>query len=99
MKGSPTLIALPDGNCYLNCTGNHGMATGGSGDVLSGIIGSLMAQGVSPQHSAIAGVYVHGLAGDIAASKVGARSMIARDIIGALPEALRAIERSTNQDK
>jgi ADP-dependent NAD(P)H-hydrate dehydratase / NAD(P)H-hydrate epimerase len=81
LKGAHTSIALPDGTVYFNSTGNPGMATAGSGDVLTGIITSLLAQGYSPVHASVAGVYLHGLAGDIAASVRGMESMIAGDII------------------
>ncbi|MFN0110323.1 MAG: NAD(P)H-hydrate dehydratase [Blastocatellia bacterium] len=89
LKGSRSLIAAPDGNVYVNPTGNAGMATAGSGDVLTGLIAGLLAQ--SPANAldaTIAGVYLHGLAGDIAASKLGMRSMIASDIIANLSEAI-----------
>jgi NAD(P)H-hydrate epimerase len=89
LKGSRSLIAAPDGNVYVNPTGNAGMATAGSGDVLTGLISGLLAQ--RPQHAleaTIAGVYLHGLAGDIAASKLGMRSLVASDIIANLSEAI-----------
>ncbi|MGE0882489.1 MAG: NAD(P)H-hydrate dehydratase [Blastocatellales bacterium] len=92
LKGSRSLIAAPDGNVYVNPTGNAGMATAGSGDVLTGLIASLLAQ--SPDmaiEATIAGVYLHGLAGDIAAGKLGLRSMIASDIIANLSEAILAV--------
>ena len=81
LKGAHTSICLPDGNCYFNTTGNPGMATGGSGDVLTGILLGLMSRGYSPEKAAILGVYVHGLAGDRAAEKYGFTSMIAGDIV------------------
>jgi NAD(P)H-hydrate epimerase len=81
LKGRYTSIALPNGNCYFNSSGNSGMATAGSGDVLTGIIASLLAQGYSPYDAAVFGVYIHGLAGDIAADKIGGTSLIASDII------------------
>lgn len=90
-KGSPTVVIDTDGELYLNQTGNDGMATGGTGDVLSGIIGSLLAQGLSPLHSAICGVYIHGLAGDLAADEYGPRSLIAGDLIDFLPEAFEMV--------
>ncbi len=86
LKGAKTLVA--DGNkVYLNSTGNAGMATGGSGDVLSGIVGSLLAQGLPPVKAAALGVYVHGLAGDIAKEKVGEYGMTAGDLPQNLPYA------------
>lgn len=91
LKGSPTLVAHYDGNVYLNQTGNNGMATGGSGDVLSGIIGSLMVQGLEPIEAALCGVYIHGLAGDLAADDLGERSLIASDMIYYLPDVFSII--------
>jgi NAD(P)H-hydrate epimerase len=92
LKGSPTLVADATGACYLNPTGNSGMATGGSGDVLSGMIGSFLAQGVTTLHAALLGVYLHGLAGDFAADMLTERAMIAGDIIDCLPEAFLLFE-------
>lgn len=91
-KSSPTIIVDPGGQLFINPTGNHGMATGGTGDVLSGIIGSLLAQGVSPLGSALCGAYIHGLCGDIAAAEYGERAMIAGDLIDFLPDAFRLVE-------
>ena len=93
LKGHGTIIAAPDGRLRRCPTGNQGMATGGSGDVLAGIIGGLLAQGIAPFEAACAGAYVHGLAGDIAAREKTARAMIAGDIIEALPQAWRELER------
>jgi NAD(P)H-hydrate epimerase len=92
LKGSPTVTATPTGYAYLNSTGNPGMATIGSGDVLAGIIGSLSAQGMKTERAAYAGVFVHGLAGDLASSKLGERSIMALDILDRIPEALRMLE-------
>jgi len=92
LKGSPTLVAGPDGFCFLNPTGNNGMATGGSGDVLSGIIGSFLAQGMRPIDAAVTGVYVHGLAGDFAAEELTPRAMIAGDMIDCLPQVFEMFE-------
>lgn len=86
LKGSPTLVVNYDGKIYLNPTGNNGMATGGSGDVLSGIIGSLLVQGMEPIEAAKCGVYIHGLAGDFAVGEIGERSLIASDMIDFLPD-------------
>ena len=85
--------AVSDGNrLMINNSGNSGMATGGSGDVLSGIIASLIAQGMQPYNAACLGVYLHGLAGDEAAAKLGEHALMASDIIDALPAILKAAE-------
>ncbi|MCM8761866.1 MAG: NAD(P)H-hydrate dehydratase [Candidatus Omnitrophica bacterium] len=92
LKGHRTVVA--DGeHTYINLTGNPGMATAGSGDVLAGIIGGLLIQGYSGFESARYGVYIHGLAGDIAAKKLGEASLIASDIIEKLPIAFGYIDR------
>ena len=80
-KGAHTAITFPNGTCFFNSTGNPGMATAGSGDVLTGMILSLLAQRYTSQEAALLGVYLHGKAGDIAAEKIGVESIIARDII------------------
>ena len=84
LKGAHTAITFPNGTCFFNSTGNPGMATAGSGDVLTGMILSLLAQRYTPQEAALLGVYLHGKAGDDAANEIGENSMIARDIIGNL---------------
>jgi len=91
LKGAHTSVSLPDGRVYFNSTGNPGMATGGSGDVLTGMITSLLGQGMSPENSAIAGVFIHGLAGDLAKEKMNELSMTAGDIINNIPEAINHI--------
>ncbi|MBR5604566.1 MAG: NAD(P)H-hydrate dehydratase [Bacteroidales bacterium] len=80
-KGAHTAITFPNGICFFNSTGNPGMATAGSGDVLTGMILSLLAQRYSPAEAALLAVFMHGKAGDIAAENIGMESMIARDII------------------
>lgn len=92
LKGSPTVIAAPNGEVFINPTGNSGMATAGSGDVLTGMIAGLMAQGCSPLDSAICGVYLHGMAGDLAAQDYGQHSLIAGDIIDYISEAVLGLE-------
>lgn len=87
LKGAATVVAYPDGEVYINSTGNAGMATGGTGDVLTGVIASLLAQGLSSHDAAVAGVYLHGLAGDIAA-RAGQIGMTAGDVVRALPAAI-----------
>lgn len=81
LKGANTAVALPDGTVHFNSSGNAGMATAGSGDVLTGIITALLAQGYVPQEAAILGVFQHGFAGDRAAHKFGMTSMMASDIV------------------
>ena len=85
LKGARTLIAEPAGRVFINMTGNSGMATAGTGDVLAGIIGSLLAQGMKPFEAAVCGVYIHGKAGDIAAYELGEAGVIAGDVLDALP--------------
>ena len=89
LKGAHTSICTPDGKYYFNSTGNPGMATAGSGDVLTGIITGLLAQGYTPGQAAVLGVYLHGLAGDKAADKPGQEAMIAGDIINKLGKAFK----------
>jgi hydroxyethylthiazole kinase-like uncharacterized protein yjeF len=81
LKGANTAVILSNGDVHFNSTGNAGMATGGTGDVLTGIITALLAQGYSPEHAAILGVYQHGLAGDRAAEKKGMSAVIASDVV------------------
>lgn len=96
LKGHGTIVT--DGKLSIvNATGNPGMATGGSGDVLTGVIAALIGQGMSPFDAAQLGVYVHGLAGDLAAESVGQVSLIARDIITALPAAFRKLAILANE--
>jgi len=85
LKGARTLIAAPSGDFFINPTGNPGMATAGTGDVLSGVIGSFMAQGLEPWDAALLGVYVHGMAGDLAAGLKGQAGLIAGDIVESIP--------------
>jgi NAD(P)H-hydrate epimerase len=86
LKGAGTVVTDGD-KVYINKTGNPGMATAGTGDVLTGVITALMGQGLSNFDAAVLGVYIHGLAGDIAAEKLGQVSLIATDIIDSLPDA------------
>jgi len=87
-KGAYSLVAHPDGEIFINPTGNSGMSTAGAGDVLSGIIGGLMAQGLSPFDAACAGVYIHGRAGDLVSANFGEAGILAGDIRSAIPLAL-----------
>lgn len=91
LKGAPTVVAVPDGVTYLNTTGNEGMATGGCGDVLTGIIAALLGQGLSTADAAVLAVYLHGLAGDLAAEN-GKIGLAAGQISEALPRAIQKVE-------
>lgn len=87
MKGAHSAICLPDGRTFFNSTGNPGMGTAGSGDVLTGILTSLLAQGYTPEHSALIGAYLYGLAGDLATKCIEEESLIATDIIEFISDA------------
>ena len=91
LKGAATIISQPNGLTTINPTGNPGMATAGSGDILSGIIASLVAQGFSSPKAAIAGTYFHGLSGDIFAQGESQTSLIAGDLLRTLPETIKRI--------
>ena len=91
LKGAGTVIAGPGGHVAINPTGNPGMAKGGSGDVLTGIVGALLAREIEPAAALQAGCYVHGLAADVAGRDRGEYGMLASDIIESLPAALRAL--------
>ena len=95
LKGARTLIANPEGRVAINMTGNAGMATGGTGDVLTGLIAGLLAQGVDAGLAAKAAVYLHGLAGDLAADAVGQEAMVASDLMAQIPEAIRQLKSHT----
>jgi NAD(P)H-hydrate epimerase len=91
LKGSTSVVGLPDGTVLLNPTGNPGMASGGTGDVLSGVLGAFLARGLQVGAALAAAVYLHGLAGDVGAERVGEESLVAGDVIEALPEAFRRV--------
>lgn len=97
LKGAGTVVATPDDMAFVNTTGNPGMATGGTGDVLAGLIGSLLAQGYGPADAACLGVHVHGIAGDLAAEEKGEAGMIAGDLIEKLPEAMNVLRADSMQ--
>ena len=92
LKGAYTAIALPDGSCWFNSTGNPGMATGGSGDVLTGILTGLLAQGYTPRETALLGVYLHGLSGDLCLSGSSIESLLAGDIADQLGRAFSILK-------
>ncbi|MBI2915204.1 MAG: NAD(P)H-hydrate dehydratase [Firmicutes bacterium] len=89
LKGARSVVCSPTGDLHINLTGNPGMATAGSGDVLTGTVAGLVAQGLPPEEAGIAGAYLHGLAGDMAAGDRGEAGLLAGDIIEQLPQATR----------
>jgi NAD(P)H-hydrate epimerase len=91
LKGVPTITATPDGEVFINSTGNPGMATAGMGDVLTGMISAFLAQRLSPKDAAVLGVYMHGYIGDIMAEKKGEHSLVASDIINAIPRVFKLL--------
>ncbi|MBT6718377.1 MAG: NAD(P)H-hydrate dehydratase [Nitrospina sp.] len=91
LKGAPSLVGTPDGNIFINPSGNPGMATGGSGDVLTGIIAGLAAQNIPLQNAAVAGAYIHGYSGDLFAKSESQTNLIAGDLLRSLPEALKRV--------
>lgn len=91
LKGHPTQVCTPEGNVYILNVGNPGMATAGSGDVLTGIITGLLAQGYTAEEATLMGVWLHGTAGDFAADEMGENGLLARDIIRHLPEAFKTL--------
>jgi ADP-dependent NAD(P)H-hydrate dehydratase / NAD(P)H-hydrate epimerase len=91
LKGAGTVVAAPDGRAWINPTGSAGMATGGTGDVLTGAIVGLLAQGLAPLDAARAGVYLHGMAGELAVAAIGDAGTIAGDLLPRLPTALRQV--------
>ncbi|HWQ78335.1 MAG TPA: NAD(P)H-hydrate dehydratase [Anaerovoracaceae bacterium] len=91
LKGAGSIVATPEGKTYINTTGNPGMATGGSGDVLTGVIASLAGQGLEPEAAAAAGVFLHGLAGDMASEQTGEYGLIASDIANLVALAIKSI--------
>ena len=91
LKGHYTAICTPSGHAYLNPTGNAGMATAGSGDVLTGLLTALLARGYQPEAACRLGVYLHGLAGDLAAARLGEESLTASDLVDELPAAFRTL--------
>jgi NAD(P)H-hydrate epimerase len=93
LKGAPTVTAAPDGRATVNPTGNPGMATAGMGDVLTGAIAALLAQGLERYDAARLAVWAHGAAGDLAAADLGAHGMNAGDVLDRLPLALRELAR------
>jgi NAD(P)H-hydrate epimerase len=93
LKGANTVVAAKDGQTFINPTGNPGMARGGSGDILAGMIAGLRAQGIAPEKSACCGVFVHGSAGDRAAEKLSQYSMLPTDILTEIPQIFREMSR------
>ncbi len=99
LKGARTVVGSPDGRIFLNPTGNVGMATGGSGDVLTGVVGGLLVQGMGPLEALQGGVYLHGLAGDLARDRRGEVGLIAGDLLEHLPQAIRMVTRGDTEPR
>ena len=93
LKGHRTVIATPRGRAFVNPTGNAGMATAGTGDVLTGMIVSLLGQGLAPERAAAAAAYLHGFAGDLVARRQGRVGLIASDLLATIPQAIRRVQR------
>lgn len=87
LKGAPTIVATPSGDAWINTTGNPGLASGGTGDVLTGILVGLLARGLAPHEAAIVAAYLHGLAADLVVAETSEESLIAGDVLDALPDA------------
>ena len=99
LKDSVTLIQKGEGRTYLNPTGNSAMAKAGSGDVLAGIIAGLLAQGISCEAAALLGTWLHGRAGDLAREEKGRYSVLARDLIGKLAQAMKVADENIRHGK
>lgn len=93
LKGVPTVIAGPDGNAFVNSSGNPGMSTAGAGDVLTGMISAFLAQKLSPEDASVLAVFMHGHTGDVVAEKMGQQSLIASDIIKAIPKVFNSLRK------
>jgi NAD(P)H-hydrate epimerase len=91
LKGAKSVVGVPDGRVFVNPTGNPGMASGGTGDVLTGMLGAFLARGMEPDAAILSSVYLHGSAGDAAAERVGEEALVARDVIAAIPEAFKRL--------
>jgi NAD(P)H-hydrate epimerase len=91
LKGYQSLVAEPDGHVYVNPTGNPGMATGGMGDVLAGMVGALLARGIDPVDAACVAVYLHGLAGDLLSEELGDTGLTATDLAERIPRAIQSV--------
>jgi NAD(P)H-hydrate epimerase len=97
LKGNRTLVAVVDGKVWVNPTGNPGMATGGMGDILTGLVAGMLGQTKNATAAVLAAVYLHGLAGDVACETTGEQSLIATDLLAALPEAFRRVRAQAGQ--
>lgn len=97
LKGARSIVASPEGNIFINPTGNPGMASGGMGDVLTGMVGGFLAQGLPPLEAAKLGVYLHGLVGDFVAYQKGERGIAATDVVEETPRVLRALSAGSDQ--
>src|SRR5262245_2633521 len=96
LKGARSVIGAPDGRLFVNPTGNPGMASGGTGDVLTGMLGAFLARGLDPLAALQSSVYLHGAAGDIAAERVGEEGLIASDVVAAIPAAFTRLRHGSD---
>jgi NAD(P)H-hydrate epimerase len=96
LKGSPSIIAAPDGRVFLNASGDDALARGGSGDVLTGLVGGLLAQGMDALGAALLGAYVHGLAGTRAAEGASTRGVLVREVAAAIGPVFEALEKEAS---
>lgn len=99
LKGAHTILAMPSGNAWINPTGNPALASGGTGDVLAGVLGGLLVQGLGPEESLVAGAYLHGLAGDIVSEEIGDIGLTATDLLPAIPRARQRVLGTRKEDK
>jgi len=98
LKGSPSLIAVPDGRVFINASGDDALARGGSGDVLTGLIGGLLAQGLGALGAALLGAYIHGRAGTLAATDCSTRSVLVREVADAVGPIFEELEKLASSD-
>ncbi|MCL4515088.1 MAG: NAD(P)H-hydrate dehydratase [Firmicutes bacterium] len=99
LKGSRTVIADPGGRAYINLTGNAGMATAGMGDLLAGVVGGLLAQGLGPAAASLAAVFLHGAAGDLAAEEIGPAGIVAGDLLPRLPRVIAGLVKGNDEKR
>ena len=98
LKGYRTLISSPKGELFINSSGNPGMASGGTGDILTGMLGGFLVQQMPTINALTLGVYLHGLTGDLAAQELGMSPLVATDLLDNLPQAIKSLESPEEED-